>query len=103
MRTERRGDEMTRRRPRPRFLPTAVTILALWLAVPSARAAAPAAADPKARGPLGPAEATTRFKVADGLAIDLVLAEPEITQPVFLNFDERGRLWVVEYRQYPDP
>ena len=32
-----------------------------------------------------------------------VLAEPEISQPVFLNFDERGRMWVVEYRQYPAP
>ena len=24
-------------------------------------------------------------------------------QPVFLNFDERGRMWVVQYLQYPDP
>jgi len=22
---------------------------------------------------------------------------------VFLNFDERGRMWVVQYRQYPEP
>ncbi|MBI1371466.1 MAG: isochorismatase family protein [Phycisphaera sp.] len=39
----------------------------------------------------------------DDLAIDLVLAEPQIAQPVFFNFDERGRMWVVEYRQYPNP
>ena len=32
-----------------------------------------------------------------------MLAEPTITQPVFISFDERGRLWVVEYRQYPAP
>lgn len=52
---------------------------------------------------LSPAEAATRFKVADDLEWEQVLAEPLITQPVFLNFDERGRMWVVEYRQYPWP
>mgnify|MGYP003342536348 CR=1 FL=1 len=34
------------------------------------------------------------FQVADDLAWELVLAEPDISQPVFLNFDERGRMWV---------
>jgi putative heme-binding domain-containing protein len=37
------------------------------------------------------------------LAIDLVAREPVVAQPVFLNFDERGRMWVVLYRQYPEP
>ncbi len=37
------------------------------------------------------------------LTLDLVLAEPTIAQPVFLNFDERGRMWVVQYLQYPEP
>lgn len=50
-----------------------------------------------------PAEAVKAFHVADDLDWELVLAEPDIAQPVFLNFDERGRLWVVEYRQYPSP
>src|SRR6266481_5370158 len=53
--------------------------------------------------PLNPAESLARFKVADDLAIDQVLAEPLVRQPVFMNFDERGRLWVVEYLQYPFP
>ena len=52
---------------------------------------------------LSPKEAATRFRVADDLEWEQVLAEPLITQPVFLNFDERGRMWVVEYRQYPSP
>ena len=56
-----------------------------------------------ADGPLTPSEAVKAFKVPDDLRIDLVLSEPEIAQPVFLNFDERGRMWVVEYRQYPNP
>src|SRR5690349_4933857 len=37
------------------------------------------------------------------LAIDRVLQEPVVAQPVFLNFDERGRMWVVQYLQYPHP
>jgi len=50
-----------------------------------------------------PAEALKAFRIAEDLDWELVLAEPDIAQPVFLSFDERGRLWVVEYRQYPSP
>ncbi|MBI4662055.1 MAG: ThuA domain-containing protein [Verrucomicrobia bacterium] len=53
--------------------------------------------------PLSPAESLARFVVADDLEIEPVLAEPFVRQPVFLNFDERGRLWVVQYLQYPFP
>src|ERR1700722_19046660 len=62
--------------------------------------------NPQARaadGPLSPTDAVKAFTVPSDLRIDLVLSEPEIAQPVFINFDERGRLWVVEYRQYPNP
>jgi putative membrane-bound dehydrogenase-like protein len=54
-------------------------------------------------GPLSPSEALKRMRVPDDLEVDLVLAEPRITQPVFFDFDERGRLWVVQYLQYPEP
>ncbi len=54
-------------------------------------------------GPLSPAEAWGRFHVSDDLEIEQVLSEPVVAQPVFLNFDERGRMWVVQYRQYPSP
>ena len=53
--------------------------------------------------PLTPADSLKRFEVAEGLEVDLVLSEPEIGQPLFVNFDERGRMWVLEYRQYPNP
>lgn len=53
--------------------------------------------------PLSPEASAGRFHVAEDLVWEQVLAEPLIAQPVFLNFDERGRLWVVEYRQYPLP
>ncbi len=52
---------------------------------------------------LSPAEAARAFTVPADLEIEVVLAEPLIAQPLHLSFDERGRLWVVEYRQYPAP
>lgn len=39
----------------------------------------------------------------EGLEVDTVLSEPIITQPLYVDFDERGRMWVVQYIQYPDP
>lgn len=53
--------------------------------------------------PLSPIESARAFTVPDDLEMELVLAEPLIAQPLHLSFDERGRLWVVEYRQYPAP
>src|SRR5436190_350171 len=44
-----------------------------------------------------------RFALGDDLKAEQVLAEPTVAQPVFLTFDERGRLWVVQYLQYPFP
>ena len=54
-------------------------------------------------GPISPAESLKQFEVFDDLVIDQLLAEPLVKQPVFLNFDERGRMWVVQYQQYPSP
>ncbi len=51
--------------------------------------------------PLSPKEAEKRFEVPDDLQFQLVLGDPDIAQPLFLTWDERGRLWVMEYRQYP--
>lgn len=48
-------------------------------------------------------ETSPPLRPAPDLALDLVLREPTVAQPVFLDFDERGRLWVVQYRQYPHP
>jgi hypothetical protein len=53
--------------------------------------------------PTTPAEALKLFSVAEGLRIDLVASEPDVMQPLFLHFDPRGRLWVVQYLQYPFP
>jgi putative heme-binding domain-containing protein len=53
--------------------------------------------------PLSPADEQAKFKLRDGLAVDLIAAEPKIRQPLNLTFDERGRMWVVQYIQYPIP
>ena len=53
--------------------------------------------------PLSPAEAQKRFKTPPGLAVDLIAAEPTVKQPLYIAFDERGRMWVTQYRQYPFP
>lgn len=52
--------------------------------------------------PQSPKVAEQNFEVPDDLRLQLVLSEPEIAQPLFMTWDERGRMWVMEYRQYPD-
>lgn len=52
---------------------------------------------------LKPAEALAALKIPADLQIEQVLTEPAIGQPIFCRFDERGRLWVVQYLQYPFP
>jgi putative heme-binding domain-containing protein len=61
-------------------------------------------ADPKpAPGPLSPAAARQHLKVVGDLQLDQVLAEPTVAQPIFMTFDERGRMWIIQYLQYPYP
>ena len=49
--------------------------------------------------PLSPEESAKRFKVAEGLAISLVVAEPEVRQPLSIRFDDRGRMWELQNLQ----
>ncbi len=57
------------------------------------------------QGDTPPAAAQTlrAFKPIEGLTMELVASEPVIRQPIDLHFDDRGRLWVVQYLQYPFP
>jgi len=57
----------------------------------------------EAPAPLKPAVAVKKFQVADGLEIGLVAAEPQVAQPLSITFDDRGRMWVLQYRQFPNP
>ncbi len=52
---------------------------------------------------LSPEEAVKRMKVADGFEVKIVAAEPMVRQPLSISFDDRGRVWVVQYLQYPAP
>ena len=52
---------------------------------------------------LSPAESTARLAATPGLSAELLLHEPQVAQPFHFSFDERGRLWVTEARQYPYP
>ncbi len=52
-------------------------------------------------GPLSPQEALATIQVDSGLRVELVAAEPDVIDPVAIRFDERGRMWVVEMRDYP--
>lgn len=52
---------------------------------------------------VSPADSLSKMQPMDGLVVDTVLAEPIVAQPLSMLFDERGRMWVVQYRQYPYP
>ncbi len=54
-------------------------------------------------GGFTPTEAVKRMTVAEGLEVKLVTSEPEIRQPLSVSFDSRGRMWVLQYLQYPHP
>jgi len=62
----------------------------VWLFAPSA-------------GGASAQDALKQMQVADGFEASLVASEPEIRQPVSVTFDDRGRLWVIQYLQYPTP
>ncbi|MFO1449826.1 MAG: PVC-type heme-binding CxxCH protein [Opitutaceae bacterium] len=49
------------------------------------------------------AEALRQMTLPDGYRVDLIASEPVVRQPLDLHFDARGRLWVVQYLQYPFP
>lgn len=48
-------------------------------------------------------DAPARMKVAKDFDVRLVASEPLVRQPVAMEFDDRGRLWVIQYLQYPNP
>ena len=50
--------------------------------------------------PLSPAEELKTFKVPKGFHVELVAAEPMIETPIAQSWDEKGRLFVCEMRDY---
>lgn len=50
---------------------------------------------------LGPRESAAMLSTADTFVAELLVAEPLVVDPVEAVFDDAGRLWVVEMRDYP--
>ena len=82
-----------------------LTASAMWLCLVDGR---PTRAEPlkdrlKSPPPNEPAEALRTFQTRDGFRMEIVAHEPQVTSPVAAAYDEDGRLFVVEMRDYPDP
>ncbi len=52
--------------------------------------------------PLPPADSAARVVLRDGFRADLWAAEPDILKPISMTFDERGRLYIAETKDYPN-
>lgn len=52
-------------------------------------------------GGVPPDQALSTFQLADGFQIELIAAEPLIADPVAMDLDEKGNIYVVEMHGYP--
>ena len=57
---------------------------------------------PKYQLPLSPEESAKLIQVPAGFKLELFAAEPNIINPIAMNWDEKGRLWVIETVDYPN-
>src|SRR5262249_9454674 len=81
-----------------RFL---LALIVSFLLVPLGHTQAPKT-DPRATriAPRTPAESLKSFEIAPGFRIELVAAEPLVQSPMACDWDEDGRLYVVELPEY---
>ena len=49
-----------------------------------------------------PAETAAAMRVPPEFSVRVYAAEPDVRQPIAIQFDDRGRLWVAEMFSYPD-
>jgi putative membrane-bound dehydrogenase-like protein len=84
-----------------RFLLLIPILLGSWLCLLNAEMTS-SSEEKRRTNPLRPSQELSTFHLAGGLRMELVAAEPEIESPVAMAFDEDGRLWVVEMRDYPN-
>lgn len=52
-------------------------------------------------GGVPPEEALATFEIAEGFQIELIASEPLVSDPVAMEIDEYGRMYVVEMHGYP--
>lgn len=55
----------------------------------------------KYQAPLSPTDSIRYTQVPADFEMQLFVAEPDIVKPIYMAWDERGRAWVVEARDYP--
>jgi putative membrane-bound dehydrogenase-like protein len=55
----------------------------------------------KYQAPLSPRDSLRYTQVPADFDLQLFVAEPDIVKPIFIAWDERGRAWVIEARDYP--
>ena len=56
---------------------------------------------PRMQEPLSPKESQRHIQLPEGFTAELFAAEPNIINPIAFTWDERGRLWVVQSKDYP--
>ncbi|MEO8593511.1 MAG: PVC-type heme-binding CxxCH protein [Candidatus Solibacter sp.] len=57
---------------------------------------------PKYQVPLSPADSMKLAQLPAGFELKLFASEPDVIKPISMNWDERGRLWVLESVDYPN-
>jgi putative membrane-bound dehydrogenase-like protein len=57
---------------------------------------------PRFQEPLSPEASAKLIQVPAGFDLDLFASEPDIINPIAMDWDERGRLWVIETVDYPN-
>ncbi len=57
---------------------------------------------PQYQEPLSPEEEKKLIQVPKGFHLELFASEPDIINPVAMDWDEKGRLWVIETVDYPN-
>ncbi|WP_251795748.1 MULTISPECIES: PVC-type heme-binding CxxCH protein [unclassified Arenibacter] len=57
--------------------------------------------DPRVQDPLSPEDSQRHIQLPEGFRAELYAAEPDIINPIAFTWDERGRLWVVQSKDYP--
>jgi len=57
---------------------------------------------PRFQEPLSPEESAKLIQVPVGFELRLFASEPEIINPIAMEWDEKGRLWVIETVDYPN-
>jgi putative membrane-bound dehydrogenase-like protein len=82
--------------------PVSFSRLAPALVMAMISASAGAEETPAPQSPLAPEKAIEFMRIFPGLRVELAACEPEAVDPVAIRFDELGRMWVVEMRDYPN-